>query len=126
MGLSLSLPYPPSINHYWRINRYGRGMRISDEGKAYREAVIKACSGQWKIHGPLAVRLSLNPPDRRRRDIDNVQKPLLDALQHAGVYDDDSQIEWLLTERRGVLKGGAVSVVIASMLSAEWVKDVLL
>jgi hypothetical protein len=28
----------------------------------------------------------VHPPDRRRRDIDNVQKALLDALQHGGAY----------------------------------------
>jgi crossover junction endodeoxyribonuclease RusA len=40
------------------------------------------------------------PPDRRRRDLDNIQKPVLDALQHAGVYEDDSQIDLLVTRRR--------------------------
>ena len=31
-------------------------------------------------------------PDKRRRDIDNLLKPILDALGQYGVYEDDSQI----------------------------------
>ena len=51
-------------------------------------------------------------PDRRRRDIDNVGKALLDALQHAGCFDDDEQIDVLHIERRTVIKGGACRVVV--------------
>jgi crossover junction endodeoxyribonuclease RusA len=39
------------------------------------------------------------PPDRRRRDIDNCLKSLLDALQHGGAYADDSQIVRLFIEK---------------------------
>jgi crossover junction endodeoxyribonuclease RusA len=50
------------------------------------------------------------PPDRRRRDLDNLQKPVLDALEHAGIYEDDSQIDLLLTRRRDVVAGGRLDV----------------
>ena len=43
---------------------------------------------------------------RRRRDIDNVQKALLDALQYEGVYLDDSQIVRLSIEKRGSIAAG--------------------
>jgi crossover junction endodeoxyribonuclease RusA len=55
------------------------------------------------------------PPDRRRRDLDNLQKPLLDALQHAGVYEDDSQVDLLLSRRRERRDGGQVVVTISDM-----------
>ena len=50
------------------------------------------------------------PPDRRRRDLDNLQKPLLDALQHAGVYEDDSQIDLLVSRRRELATPSRVQV----------------
>jgi len=39
------------------------------------------------------------PPDRRRRDLDNLLKSVLDALEHAGVYADDSQVDLLVVRR---------------------------
>ena len=46
----------------------------------------------------------------RRRDLDNIQKPVLDALEHAGVYEDDSQIDLLVTRRRPVTKPGRIEI----------------
>lgn len=108
--MRLSLPYPPSINHYWR--RAGRFIHISSEGKRFRSDVAEILAREHidPLLGRLAVRVELEPPDRRRRDIDNVQKPLLDALQHGGAYEDDCQIDWLLTERKEKKPGGATTV----------------
>ena len=51
--------------------------------------------------------VTLHPPDHRRRDLDNSMKGLLDALEHAGVYADDSQIDELKIVRGDVMPGGA-------------------
>lgn len=48
--------------------------------------------------GWLAVEAKFTPPDRRGRDVDNLAKALLDALQHAGVMRDDSQVRRLVLE----------------------------
>jgi crossover junction endodeoxyribonuclease RusA len=50
------------------------------------------------------------PPDRRQRDLDNLQKPALDAMEHAGVYQDDSQIDLLLTRRMEPAKQAHIHV----------------
>ena len=50
------------------------------------------------------MNIQLFPPDRRRRDIDNVLKPLLDALEHGKAYIDDSQIKKLGVEMFGATK----------------------
>ena len=104
------LPYPPSINHYWRMVN-GR-MLISREGRAFRRRVcsVLAALGAKPLSGPLAVRIEVYPPDARRRDIDNVQKALLDALQHGGAYHDDSQIVRLIAEKQGPVSGGRIIV----------------
>lgn len=105
--MKLVLPYPPSVNHYWR---HARGRHyVSDEGKAYRKAVADVAPRR-KLTGRLEVVIDVLPPDRRKRDLDNVLKALLDALAHAGTYEDDSQIDCLLVERGSVTPGGSVEV----------------
>lgn len=110
--LILSLPWPPSVNRYWRsVN--GRVL-ISREGRAYRRAVegerMVQAPQHRRIDMPVAVTISAHPPDRRRRDIDNVLKALLDSLQSAGVFADDSQIDRLTIERASRVDGGRVLV----------------
>ena len=110
MMLELELPYPPSVNHYWR--RVGARTLISRGGRAFRQAVcsILAARGVRPLDGPLAVEVTIHPPDKRRRDIDNVQKALLDALEHGGAYGDDSQIVRLTIEKGDPLDGGKTLV----------------
>ena len=95
-GLSLELPYPPSVNHYWR--RVGAKTLISREGRRFRDEAVAKISGLKvrAISGPVQVQILACRPDKRRRDIDNILKSLLDALGHAGAYEDDSQI-WNLS-----------------------------
>ena len=108
--VEFELPYPPSVNHYWR--RVGARTLISRGGRAFREAVcaILAACGVRPLAGPLEVEIVVYPPDRRRRDIDNVQKALLDALQHGGAYGDDSQIVRLSIEKGEPVEGGKTIV----------------
>jgi crossover junction endodeoxyribonuclease RusA len=108
--LEFDLPYPPSVNHYWR--RVGARTLISRGGRAFRAAVcsLLAARGVRPLSGPLVVDVLIHPPDRRRRDIDNVQKALLDALQHGGAYLDDSQIVRLTIEKGQPMEGGKTIV----------------
>lgn len=106
------LPYPPSLNSYYRTFR-GRVL-ISKKGREYRKSVLRiiGLSGTG-----LAERLSVivyaYMPDNRRRDLDNTQKAILDSLTHAGVWLDDSQIDELHIIRKPVEKGGRVVVIIS-------------
>jgi len=111
--IELELPYPPSVNHYWRTWR-GR-MLVSREGRRYRAAVaaLMRAAHVTPLAGPLAINIELYPPDGRRRDADNALKALNDALQHGGAFHDDSQIVWLLVEKAQVVPGGKVIVRIA-------------
>ena len=104
------LPYPPSINHYWR--RVGGRTLISREGRRFRERVVAILVGRRAppLVGSLAVEVEVYPPDNRRRDIDNVQKALLDALQHGGAYVDDNQIVRLAISKCPPVTGGKTIV----------------
>lgn len=107
--ISFDLPWPPSINHYWRHTKNGH--YISNEGKAYRELVFYSClnyQGRLPDNARLSINIEAFPPDRRKRDLDNVLKSLLDALQYAGVYQDDCQIDRLYIERKTALSNKVI------------------
>lgn len=114
---TLLLPYPPSVNHYWGIS--GKQRFIGKKGKEFRLAVAEECIDKelQMLHGRLSVHVALWPPDKRVRDIDNILKPLLDAMEHAGVYENDSQIDELTIIRRPPIKGGSCTVVIVPIQS---------
>lgn len=90
------LPWPPSVNSYWRTVA-GR-MITSKAGREYRAAVCAQVEEQKTeqfASKDIAVEIEAFRPDKRRRDLDNLLKAVLDALCYAGVYDDDSQIQKL-------------------------------
>ncbi len=76
---------------------------------------ILAAGGRKPLAGKLAVEVEIYPPDNRRRDVDNIQKALLDALQHGGAYVDDSQIVKLSLEKHEPLPGGRTVVKIREL-----------
>lgn len=106
MILTLDLPWPPTANTYWRRN--GGRYFISKRGQEYREYVSKACyayQGLFVAEDRLRLRIKAYPPDRRKRDLDNLFKSVLDSIQSAGIYYDDNQIDKLSIERMNEHKG---------------------
>ena len=110
--MQFTLPFPPSVNHYYR--RVGPRTLISREGRAYRRNVCALLAGNGPRKPPAGGRIALAmdafPPDRRRRDLDNLQKPVLDALEHGGLYENDSQIDLLVTRRRTPVRDGRLNI----------------
>jgi crossover junction endodeoxyribonuclease RusA len=91
--IELTLPWPPSVNRYWRAFK-GRVI-ISAEGRAYRKAVADQVLIQRDAKhygGKMKVEIEAWRPDNRRRDLDNLLKATLDACTHAGVWEDDANI----------------------------------
>ena len=116
--MKLTLPFPPSVNTYWRAPNKGplKGRHlISAAGRAFQSAACAAILDQLRrlpkpSTEPAAVEILLFPPDARRRDIDNYNKALFDALTHAGVWEDDSQVKKMLVEWGPTVKGGRVEI----------------
>lgn len=110
--IEITLPWPPSVNDYWRRRADGKGIRISAEGVSFREHCqwqAKAQRVNVGLTGPLVVDIVAYMPDKRRRDVDNVLKALLDGLTHAGVWGDDSQVVDLRISKAPTI-GGMVKV----------------
>lgn len=115
--IELRLPWPPSNNRmHRRVLVHGRPVTLlSKAGRQYYHAVADAVIEQLtgkpipNLHaGRLCVSLDVWPPDRRRRDLDNVFKAVLDGCTKAGIWADDEQIDELTIRRGAVTKGGAV------------------
>ena len=93
------LPFPPSVNHYWKQKRTG-GRYVCQAGKNFK-AVVKILVSQKHLPtltDRLHVDIKATPPDGRRRDIDNILKALLDSLTESGIWKDDSQVKKLSLE----------------------------
>jgi crossover junction endodeoxyribonuclease RusA len=97
--MKFSLPFPPSVNHYWTTRGTRHGKRLSNKATNYRNAVFAAVLDSNNGHiatpasGSLHVTIYYTWPDRRKRDLDNYPKGILDSLTHARVWVDDSQIK---------------------------------
>jgi len=92
--IEITLPWPPTVNTYWR-NFNGRTI-ISKRGREYRHEVLHQVLQQkadLKIDYAMKIEIQAFRPDRRRRDLDNLLKALLDSLAHANVMQDDALVE---------------------------------
>lgn len=109
----LEFPFPPSVNHY--LGRHGNRTYKTAKAKAYNQAVwdiVKLSGADRNLNTPLLVYYFYWFPDLRKRDIANYEKVLTDSMVTAGVMTDDHLIHKLVQEKKGVVKGGKVQVVI--------------
>lgn len=108
MKIEFELPWPVSVNQYYR--HVGPRVLISRDGVKYREIVTHLLSDKPKLHGKIKFAMDAYPPDRRRRDLDNLMKCVWDSLTHAGIYDDDSQIKLLYARMLEPIENGKVCI----------------
>lgn len=104
--VTFPLPYPPSANKLWR---FVPGQPTPLKSRAYRDWLAQAeaaipMSARGLIRGAHEVLIQADRPDRRARDIDNLTKPVLDAIKETaasylkGVIRDDSDTVRITTE----------------------------
>ena len=131
----LWLDWPPSINSYYSHTQYG--VHIGSKGRAFRDCVIRSVhqqlgGGVVLPERSLKCTVVLFAPDKRKRDLDNHMKGLLDALQQC-VLVDDALIDELRIVRGMVTRGGSCYVKISAGagydedsedrgISKEWIR----
>jgi crossover junction endodeoxyribonuclease RusA len=112
---TVELPWPPQVNHYYTVAR-GRKV-LSKKGRLFKADCclrLLAQKAPKNLLDRLRVEIEAYPPDRRKRDIDNIIKPTLDALQDYGLFDD-SQIDDLSIRRCSAGKPGFVRIRIGAL-----------
>lgn len=133
-GATYVLPWPPSVNHYllFRILPSGKGKKPyltpggqlrdgyikpvhTQKAADFRKAAIAAIGFVKPLCGPVEAQVIAYPPNKHRRDLDNLLKCTLDALQHAGALLDDTQIRRLSISWGKKVRGGAIEVRLTPM-----------
>lgn len=106
-GFQFEIGYPPTGNH---AVIHARGAHfLSVQARTYFAqtwAGIQQKGLSLRLTGRLRVEVLIHPPDRRRRDLDNIWKTAGDACTRAGVWLDDHQIDHLVLQRGEMMKGG--------------------
>lgn len=116
MLITLKLPFPPSVNTYYR-NFRGR-MVMGKSGREFKEKVqeIVTTSQIPKLNDArLMAIISIFPPNKRKFDLDNRLKSVFDSLQDAGVYDNDEQFDKIEIARGEIRPQGGCTIVIATL-----------
>lgn len=109
---------PPSANGLRKtFVRNGKPVSVkSDEYTAWRQAALWEIAAQkpGAIAGPysLSIAAQRHWRSKRARDIDNIIKPLSDALVKAGIVTDDSLAECVSARWADDLNGKAVVIII--------------
>ena len=104
--------FPPSVNTYWRAN--GKARFITPKGVKFTKDM-----GYFIPYIMSDKRLKLEVvfhyPTKRKYDIDNFLKSLLDSLVKNGLCLDDEQFDELHIKRGDVVKGGLIKIKVSEL-----------
>ena len=112
-----NLAYPPSVNTLY-FTGFDKKRHLSKKGRAYKKNLYGDVLEQHGIFkpltGPLSAIIKVWVPDKRKRDLDNTFKIILDSLKDANVFIDDDQIVEIHGYKLEKVKGGKCEVEILS------------
>lgn len=115
--MTITIPFPTATgNHMWKHS--GRKHYLTEKAKQYYWHVAQAIRAQnavWKLEGSIQAEVAIYPPDKRRRDSDNIWKVVGDALTKAGVWVDDSLVHDLRLVKHPVDSNPRVEIRILSV-----------
>lgn len=115
MILTLTLPFPPSMNRLWRVGKENTMYR-SDVYERWKKEATWTAKIQVRnkcIKGPFKLTITFVKPDKRHRDLDNLLKAVLDCLQSVGAIENDKNCVWI--DARYIDAGDPCSIVLEAM-----------
>lgn len=113
--LKVTLPFPPSVNKMYGRRKNGMNYCLP-KIKSYREEVFVRMCSSIRFHGALiCIEMKIYPPNLRKWDLDNRIKVVLDALERAEIFINDSQVMRLFIEKGEVRKGGEIELIIREL-----------
>lgn len=109
----IQLPWPPTVNHYYTVARNRK--ILSENGRNYKAYAVSCMMAQGvpklrEEDRPFGISIIARPPDKRRRDLDNILKPLLDSLVDYGAIPDDWMVDDIRIQRMNPCKDGQIEV----------------
>jgi crossover junction endodeoxyribonuclease RusA len=87
--------------YYMHSLKKGSSVFLSSKGREYREKLREKLPLQ-KIEGRVKLEIIAFFKDNRKRDLDNINKPLIDALKNFVIEDDDQIFELIMKKSIGV------------------------
>lgn len=111
--MRITLPFPsrllsPNARCHWRAKQ---SPKVAAREAGYFAALeVFSPGNDTPLTGDLRLTYHIHPPDKRRRDLDNLvaaSKPALDGVCKA-LMVDDSQIKQTVVEWGAVVPGGQV------------------
>jgi len=95
--IKIVLPFPPSVNRLWRATKGGKVYR-SPQYVAWRKLAMWQLVGQVKgkkVTSAYKLTILAVRPDKRRRDLGNLEKAVSDILVSQNIIEDDCLCEWM-------------------------------
>ena len=91
-SFSATLPFPPSVNNlFLNVSRGGR-VKTAKYRAWEKQADAAKPAGIVRLSGEVIAVYTYGRPDKRRRDVANLEKAIGDTLTRWGALEDDSQI----------------------------------
>lgn len=109
--IRIELPFPPSVNGLYYNGKRGR-YRAPQYKAWFALASLSIKDSHRQNVGPYALAIALKRPDKRRRDLGNLEKAISDLLVEHGVIKDDSLCERITLQWDHGIKADCVVIVV--------------
>lgn len=119
-SITVELHWPPSVNQTYMPAPSGRGIIKKKAAKQWMKdawflLTYQKPAGWRPLTGKLKATVEMTPPDARHSDIDNRFKAIFDAVEKAGIIDNDRQIKRIEADFLDPKKPGFVRLKLESL-----------